>query len=112
MTRIGLIGCGMWGRNLARNLASLGALAAVADQNDDRATGFAEEFGTSAMPVDRLLTEAVLDGVVIATAAPTHADLALTALAAGRHVYVENPSPLQLTRPNGWRQRRPQPAAR
>ena len=64
MTRIGLIGCGMWGRNLARNLASLGALAAVADQDDDRATGFAEEFGTSAMPVGRLLGEADLDGVV------------------------------------------------
>ena len=96
MTRIGLIGCGMWGRNLARNLASLGALAAVADQNDDRATGFAEEFGTSAMPVGRLLGEADLDGVVIATAAPTHAGLALTALAAGRHVYVEKPFAITL----------------
>ena len=91
MTRIGLIGCGMWGRNLARNLASLGALAAVADQSDDRASGFAAEFNTKPMTVDSLLSEADLDGVVIATAAPTHAGLALTALAAGRHVYVEKP---------------------
>ena len=30
MTRIGLIGCGIWGRNLARNLAALGVLAGVA----------------------------------------------------------------------------------
>ena len=30
MMNIGLIGCGMWGRNLARNLAQLEALAAVA----------------------------------------------------------------------------------
>ena len=32
MTRIGLIGCGMWGRILARNLAALGVLAGVADR--------------------------------------------------------------------------------
>lgn len=96
MTRIGLIGCGMWGRNLARNLASLGALAVVADQNEDRAAGFADEFDTSSVPVSFLLTEANLDGVVIATAAPTHADLALKALAAGRHVYVEKPFAITL----------------
>ena len=96
MTRIGLIGCGMWGRNLARNLASLGVLAAVADQNGDRAAGFADEFDTAAMQVPSLLTEADLDGVVIATAAPTHADLALKALATGRHVYVEKPFAMTL----------------
>lgn len=96
MTRIGLIGCGMWGRNLARNLASLGSLAAVADQKEDRARGFADEFATVAMPVEVLLTEADLDGVVIATAAPAHADLALKALAANRHVCVEKPFAITL----------------
>ena len=96
MTRIGLIGCGMWGRNLARNLASLDALAAVADQHDARADSFADEFSTTAMPVEALLTEADLDGVVIASAAPTHADLAGQALAAGRHVYVEKPFAMTL----------------
>ena len=35
MTKIGLVGCGMWGRNLARNLAQLDVLLAVADHNDE-----------------------------------------------------------------------------
>ena len=96
MTRIGLIGCGMWGRNLARNLAALGSLAAVADRDQARADAFAGEFGTSSRPVDDLLTADALDGVVIASAAPTHADLACRALANGRHVYVEKPFAMTL----------------
>ena len=96
MTRIGLIGCGLWGRNLARNLASLGSLAAVADRQTDRADAFASEFGTDSCSVDELLTGDGLDGVVIASAAPTHADLACRALAHGRHVYVEKPFAMTL----------------
>ena len=30
---VALIGCGQWGRNLARNLAALGTLKVVADPN-------------------------------------------------------------------------------
>ena len=96
MTRVGLIGCGMWGRNLARNLAQLGVLAAVADAVPAQADGFATEFDTEALAVPTLLEQASLDGVVIATAAPTHADLACRAFAAGRHVYVEKPLALTL----------------
>ncbi len=96
MTRIGLIGCGMWGRNLARNLAALGSLAAVADIDAARADAFAAEFGTDSRNVDDLLAGEGLDGVVIASAAPTHADLACRALANGCHVYVEKPFALTL----------------
>ena len=96
MTRIGLIGCGMWGRNLARNLASLGVLAGVADQHPAHAENFAEEFGTSHAPVGDLLTGHNLDGVVIASVAPTHAELACSALACGLHTYVEKPFALTL----------------
>ena len=97
MTRVGLIGCGLWGRNLARNLAQLGVLAGVADAVPAQADGFAAEFETEAMAVPALLGQAELDGVVIATAAPTHAELACRAFAAGRHVYVEKPLALNLT---------------
>ena len=44
MTKIGLIGCGMWGKNLARNLAQLNVLAAVSDRYDDKAAEFAKQF--------------------------------------------------------------------
>ena len=96
MTRIGLIGCGMWGRNLARNLAALGVLAGVADQQHDRAERFAGEFGTTSAPVDTLVADHNLDGVVIASSAPTHAGLACRALASGLHAYVEKPFALTL----------------
>ena len=97
MTRIGLIGCGMWGRNLARNLNSLGALVAVADRHADSAAAFAAEFETASTSVNDLIETAVVDGIVIATAAPTHCDLAVRALNAGRHVYIEKPLTLTLS---------------
>ena len=46
MVKIGLVGCGMWGRNLARNLAQLDVLAAVADRTDENAAAFAAQFNS------------------------------------------------------------------
>ena len=86
----------MWGRNLARNLAQLDVLAGVADLVPAHAERLAAEFQTSAMDVTALIEDAGLDGVVIATAAPTHRDLACQALAAGLHVFVEKPLALDL----------------
>ena len=96
MIKIGLIGCGMWGRNLARNLAQLGVLACVADRDDAKAAEFASQFGATALGVDALLTTQEIDGIVIATAAQSHDNLAITALAAGKHVYIEKPLSLSI----------------
>ncbi|MFZ8992276.1 MAG: Gfo/Idh/MocA family protein [Candidatus Puniceispirillaceae bacterium] len=96
MTKIGLIGCGMWGRNLARNLAQLEVLAAVADQNTASAEDFASTFATKALAVDALINDETIDGIVIATAAPSHDALAIDGLAAGKHIYVEKPLSLTL----------------
>ena len=46
MMNIGLIGCGMWGHNLARNLAQLEVLAAVADRQAKNAAEFGSTFAT------------------------------------------------------------------
>ena len=96
MTRIGVIGCGMWGRNLARNLAQLGVLGGVADLVPAHADRFAAEFDVPASDVATLIGRSKLDGIVISTAAPTHRDLACAALAAGLHVFVEKPLALDL----------------
>lgn len=100
MARTGLIGCGMWGRNLARNLSQLGTLASVADRDAENATAFADEFGGKADSIDAVLEQHDLDGIIIATPAFTHADLACRALAAGRHVYVEKPLAMSLDEAN------------
>ena len=96
MIKIGLIGCGMWGRNLARNLAQLDVLAAVADKYDDNAAEFAAQFSSQKRNYHDILADPTIDGVVIATSALSHDKLAIAALEAGKHVYVEKPLSLTL----------------
>ena len=96
MTKIGLIGCGMWGRNLARNLAQLDVLAAVADRNDENAAEFAAQFNSHKRDFDTILADTSIDGIAIATSALSHDQLAIAALQAGKHVYVEKPLSLTL----------------
>ena len=86
----------MWGRNLARNLAQLDVLAAVADRHDENAAEFAAQFQSQKCDFDAILAEQNIDGVVIATSAPSHDPLAIAALQAGKHVYVEKPLSLTL----------------
>ena len=96
MTKIGLIGCGMWGKNLARNLAQLNVLAAVSDRCDNKAAEFAKQFNNKNLDFDDILADPSIDGVVIATPATSHDRLAIAALQAGKHVYVEKPLSLTL----------------
>jgi UDP-2-acetamido-3-amino-2,3-dideoxy-glucuronate N-acetyltransferase len=96
MVKIGLVGCGMWGRNLARNLAQLDVLAAVADRTDENAAAFAAQFNSRKSDWGAMLADASIGGVVIVTAAPSHDQLAIAALQAGKHVYVEKPLSLSL----------------
>ena len=96
MARIGLIGCGMWGKNLARNLVQLNALVAVADRNTRAANEFASTFNVTAMSVDSLIEHKNIDGIVIATGAASHDELAFAGLLAAKHIYIEKPLSLSL----------------
>jgi predicted dehydrogenase len=89
--RIAQIGCGHWGRNLARNFAQLGELAAISDPDEANASAVAEANGVPIRSVEDLLSDPAIVAVSIATPAVTHADVALRALAAGKHVFVEKP---------------------
>ena len=90
--RVAVLGCGYWGKNLVRNFAQLGALAIVGDPTPaGRAT--AAEIAPAAevvANVDDVLSSPVA-GVVIATPAETHFELAWLALEAGKDVFVEKP---------------------
>ncbi|MEC7243163.1 MAG: gfo/Idh/MocA family oxidoreductase, partial [Pseudomonadota bacterium] len=46
---ISVVGCGMWGRNIARNCASLGLLHSVVDTDPERSGEFAASFSCQAM---------------------------------------------------------------
>jgi predicted dehydrogenase len=90
-----LIGYGYWGRNLARNIDAAANLELVAvAESDPAALAAAQRSYPHATPLSNgedVLDDPRVEAVVIATPAVRHAELALAALSAGRHVFVEKP---------------------
>jgi predicted dehydrogenase len=93
-----VIGAGAWGINWVRTLAALPdvELRWVCDLSEQTLQRVRQQFPqVKATPrVEDLLTDPTLDGVVIATVAPTHFDVARRALEAGKNVMVEKPMTL------------------
>ena len=88
---IAVIGCGHWGKNLVRNFAELGFLAAVCDPDEELASLYAHQYGVANLSFAAVLESAAIDGVVLAVPAPLHAAMGVEAMNAGKHVYVEKP---------------------
>ena len=96
--KVALVGCGYWGKNLCRNFHALGALAAVVDSTDNGqaiAKSIAPEV-LLAPTFEDVLGDDQIKGIALATPAETHAELAVTALRAGKDVFVEKPMALTL----------------
>ncbi len=89
--RVGVIGCGAWGKNLVRNFSEMGVLSAVSDIYGPTARDMSERFSVPALSAESLFSSGAADAVAIAVPAEDHADLALQAIAAGKHVFVEKP---------------------
>ena len=93
--RVGVVGLGYWGPNLARNLDRLpGAeLRWLCDGSESALARVAPQFPgvRTSGELDELLADSELDAVVCATPVPTHAEVAMRVLAAGRHCFVEKP---------------------
>jgi UDP-2-acetamido-3-amino-2,3-dideoxy-glucuronate N-acetyltransferase len=96
MVKVGVIGCGYWGKNLVRNFHQLGALAAIHDTNPQTAAAMSTQYGTPALDLDTILTCSDIPAVVIAVPAEQHSSLVRRALNAGKHVFVEKPLALDL----------------
>ena len=92
---VGIIGVGYWGPNLVRAFAETPGceLRYICDLRQDVLNKMAKRFHQVKITnrFDDLLNDPELDGVVIATPAATHADLASKVLNAGKHVLVEKP---------------------
>ncbi|HUL83953.1 MAG TPA: Gfo/Idh/MocA family oxidoreductase [Actinomycetota bacterium] len=92
--RVGVLGAGRWGRNLVSNLDTLGALTAVSDPSPAIRSELTAAYGHRVRITEdheAILGDAAIDAVVIATPATTHASLAIEAVRAGKHVFVEKP---------------------
>jgi predicted dehydrogenase len=92
---IGVVGYGYWGPNLVRNFSNNESLRMVGVSDLDPAKLAVSkrrhpEIVTTSNFND-LLRDPDIDAVAIATPVHTHYDLALAALKAGKHVFVEKP---------------------
>jgi len=95
MIGIGIIGYGYWGPNLVRNFTQTdGArVVSVCDQRAARRTQVEAHYPsiTTFADVSQMLADPALDAVAIATPVFSHFELAMQALKAGKHVFVEKP---------------------
>lgn len=91
--KVAVIGAGYWGKNLVRNFYELGVLYAVCDNNPGHLKDIQEKYPVQAVFYDYLdiLKDSSVDGVVIATPAVTHYELAKAALLAQKDVFIEKP---------------------
>jgi predicted dehydrogenase len=92
---IGIIGYGYWGPNLVRNFAETpGArVAAVADLDTAKLAVVQRRFPGVRTTTDfrELLNDPGIDAIAIATPVHSHFELALAALLAGKHLWLEKP---------------------
>ena len=95
MIKIGLIGYGYWGPNLARNFNSNPnfELSAICDFAPDRleAAGRLYHHVKLVNRTEDIFNDSQLDAIAVATPVSTHFDLAKAALESGRHVWLEKP---------------------
>lgn len=86
-----VVGCGHWGKNLVRNFSELGVLAAVCDPDVKLSGKMSAAYNVPAVTFDDGLHDPVIEGVVLAVPAPLHSAMAIQAMEAGKHVFVEKP---------------------
>lgn len=100
----GIVGCGVIGAHHAKALAGLDGcaeLVAVADVDTGRAEALAAEHGVRAhSSLQDMLADPAVQVVSVCTPSGMHADQAIAALGAGRHVLVEKPIDVSLEAAN------------
>lgn len=89
--KVAQVGCGYWGKNLTRNYAEIGALAVISDDHAPTAEKMSADYSVPAQGWAEILADPAIDAVSLATPAEVHAEMALAAIAAGKHVFVEKP---------------------
>lgn len=91
--RIGLIGCGAWGKNILRTLSALGSLEAVCDTNPAALKAAAQQnpsLKAYSQPL-QIFDDSKITAVAIASSSPFHYPLGRAALLAGKDVFMEKP---------------------
>jgi predicted dehydrogenase len=91
----GVVGLGAWGRDILATLGrmSTARVAMICDTYEPflKRSGSAAPAAASVTDFRRILESSEVDAVIIATPTPTHKDIVLASLEAGKHVYCEAP---------------------
>lgn len=95
--KICVVGCGHWGKNLARNFHQLGHLYAICEENPERLAQFRNQYPSAKAHSDlkSALQDPEIDAIVLATPAEMHFSMGMAALQAGKDVFVEKPLTLE-----------------
>jgi len=94
MVTVSVIGCGVWGRNHARVFSELPhtTMKSVVDIDKGSVSALAQRYHVqNSTDPEKTFSDPDIDAVTICTPTVTHADLALRAIEAGKHVLVEKP---------------------
>lgn len=95
MIKVGVIGYGYWGPNLVRNFMETqgSTVVAVCDLRPERLAPLESRYPSirTLGNCNELFDDTSIDAIAIATPVSSHFELAMKALAAGKHVLVEKP---------------------
>ena len=103
MINVGIVGYGYWGPNLVRNFSEApgSRVRAICDLRKDKLDKAARRHPGVALTTEYkdLIGDPSIDAVIIATPVSAHFPLAMEALKAGKHLWVEKPIAAPPTRP-------------
>ena len=93
MPKIAVVGLGNWGQHLARIFYQLESLAVCCDIDDKKLAKFKKNFHGTAFTnsFDDVINDDKIDGIVIASPAVAHYELAKKALLKDKPVFIEKP---------------------
>ena len=93
---IALIGCGNWGKNIARNLYEMGSLACIYDSNIKLSEKLSHDYSLPILKLNKIFHDQNINAIVVASPAVTHKDIAIEALKNNKDVFIEKPFCLSL----------------
>lgn len=98
--KVVVVGLGCWGPNLLRTFNSLDALIGAFDLDDKKLEKFSKDHTYKHVFFDtdwtKCLGKSDVSGIVVATPPDTHYNIAMKAIEAGKHVFIEKPMVLDI----------------
>ena len=74
--KLALIGCGNWGKNIARNLSEMNALSCIYDPQSNIAKKISNDLKLPNYSLKEIFFDKDIDGIIIASSADTHINIA------------------------------------